>query len=245
MTLAIIGGTGLDQWPDVTVIGKQEHHGVWGAASGAVQSGMLAGQEILFLPRHGAAHDIPPHRVNYRANIDALRAAGATRIVGVAAVGSISMKFAPGSLAVPEQLIDYSWGRESTFFDGVHEPLQHIEFTEPYDENLRSELLEASERCGVKIADQGTYAVTQGPRLETAAEIRRLAQDGCSMVGMTGMPEAALAKERDIPYACLAFSVNWAAGLADGDIHAQIHECIEQGTAQIRQVLTALVSRKG
>lgn len=241
MTLAIIGGTGLDQWSGATLLTEEGQKTAWGDASAPVQRGEIAGVEVLFLPRHGSAHDIPPHRVNYRANIDALRAAGASRIIGVAAVGGIAPKFAPGMVALPQQLIDYSYGREATFFDGVQEPLQHVEFTQPYHPELRQALLAAAKKAMVPIADEGIYGVTQGPRLETAAEIQRMARDGCTMVGMTGMPEAVLAKERDMPYACLAFSVNWAAGLGEGGIHDQIEQSIAEGGQKIRAIVMAFL----
>jgi purine nucleoside phosphorylase len=197
--------------------------------------------EMVYLARHGAAADIPPHRVNYRANIWALRQRGVDAIIGLNAVGGISSAAWPGRLVVPHQLIDYTWGREQTFFDGTVEALRHIEFDPPFTEEVRAQLAAAARHAGIDLLDHATYGVTQGPRLETAAEIDRLAADGCDIVGMTAMPEAALAREVEAPYAICAVVVNRAAGRLPpgGSIHGQLAANLAQGADQLRRLLDA------
>jgi len=207
--LAIIGGSSLTRLTALEAPRRVEVATPYGAPSGPLVFGRLAQREVMFIARHGEPHHLPPHAINYRANLRALRDQGATSIIAVATVGGITSEFQPGAVALPDQIIDYTWGRASTFFD---DRVKHIDFTQPYDEALRARILQAAQRTGVDLHDGGTYAATQGPRLETAAEIRRLARDGADMVGMTGMPEAALARELDLPYAALALVVNAAAG---------------------------------
>jgi len=203
--------------------------------------GRIGETPVLFLARHGEGHRLPPHRVNYRANLWALHAAGAERVVGLASVGGIARHLGPRSFAVPDQLIDYTRGRDHTFHDGESGPVVHVDFTDPYCQALRGALLGACRRAGVPAADGGTYGTTQGPRLETKAEIARMERDGCDLVGMTGMPEAALARELGLRYATLAFVVNWAAGkgagvIAMSEIEAHLAYC----TGQVEAILTAL-----
>lgn len=209
---AIIGGTGLANFPEFEVTEQVVAETHWGLPSGPVCIGQLAGQPALFLSRHGINADIPPHRVNYRANIAALVELGATHVFAYNAVGGIDSAMPAGSLVVPQQIIDYTWGREHTYSDGGAAELCHVDFSMPYDESLRNILLTAAKKCGHDIVGYGVYGATQGPRLESAAEILRLEGDGCHLVGMTGMPEAALAREKALPYACLALVVNPAAG---------------------------------
>lgn len=184
-------------------------------------------EEVLFLPRHGFKHSVPPHQINYRANIWALKHLGVTQIIAINAVGGITSTLKPGTFIVPHQLIDYTSNREMTFFDELSGNVNHVDFTEPYTESLRSLILNAARDVNSKsgpkasIVSQGCYACTQGPRLETAAEIKRLAADGCDIVGMTGMPEASLAREAELDYACFAFVVNLAAGVGSGSIKFQ------------------------
>jgi purine nucleoside phosphorylase len=182
----------------------------------------MGGSLAWVLPRHGANNDIPAHMINYRANIALLGQLGVRRIVGLNTVGVITSVCRPGQLAVPRQLIDYTWGRQGSYFDGGPDGLRHIEFTEPFAAGLRSALLSAAGRAGVTCADGGVYAVVQGPRLETAAEVDRLERDGADFVGMTALPEAALAAELGIEYACVALAVNAAAGRGHGSIHANV-----------------------
>lgn len=241
--LAIIGGSGFYTPGDDFEL--EEQFGpttAYGETSADVLRGRWRGAGILFLPRHGPGHRIPPHLVNYRANLRALADAGATRIVAINAVGGISDDMPPLTLATPDQIIDYSSGREHSFSDGSGDSVLHADFTHPYSERLRAAIAAAAGRAGLPLLTSGTYACTNGPRLETAAEVRRLARDGCSMVGMTGMPEAALARELDIDYASLALVVNWAAGVrADHISMPEILQNLEQGVARVRAVLRALV----
>ena len=210
--LAIIGGSSLDCLAALEVEQRVEIETPYGMPSGPLVCGRLHGHHVIFLARHGENHRLPPHRINYRANLWALHAQQATRIVAVATVGGISADFQPGALAVPDQIIDYTWGRASTFFEGEDGVVKHIDFTQPYDATLRTGMLRAAQRAGEAVHAGGVYAATQGPRLESAAEICRLVRDGAHMVGMTGMPEAVLARELDLPYATLALVVNAAAG---------------------------------
>lgn len=235
--VAVIGGTGMNQWPGLVVKERLLVETPYGAPSAPLLVGKVYGVKAVFLARHGEGHKLPPHGINYRANLWALKHAGVQAVVAIAAVGAIAPWLPPGAVAVPDDLIDYTWGRDHTYSDGAHAELKHVEFTEPYSARVRRELLHAAVAARVDIAEAGVMGVTQGPRLESTAEIRRLKRDGCDMVGMTGMPEAGLARELDLDYASLAVSVNWAAGLGSGDIHGEIHESIENGMAKVRAIL--------
>lgn len=210
--IAIIGGSGLNQLSNLDITRREVVRTPYGDPSGALLFGHLCDQQTVFIARHGYGHTIPPHAVNYRANIWALKNAGAEAIISVASVGGIPDHLGPGVLMVPDQIIDYTWGRKATYYDGEETPVVHIDFTEPYDATLRSRILEAAQRANEAIVDGGTYAATQGPRLETAAEVTRLERDGAHAIGMTGMPEAVLARELGIPYAAILVVVNHAAG---------------------------------
>jgi 5'-methylthioinosine phosphorylase len=214
MSTAIIGGSGLDALPGLQPIAEHLVEGPWGEPSDTVLEGEFQGRRVLFLPRHGRQHHLAPHRINYRANLWALKQLGAARIYAFAAVGGISAAMAPRRLVLPHQIIDYTTGRDTSFFDGSDGPVDHIDFTEPYSDELRQHLLSTGLDLGLDLIPLAVYGITQGPRLETAAEIERMARDGCDLVGMTGMPEAALARELEIPYACCALVANWAAGRA-------------------------------
>jgi 5'-deoxy-5'-methylthioadenosine phosphorylase len=238
--IAVIGGTGMNTWPGLEVLERLEVATAYGQPSAPLLRGRIAGTEALFLARHGEGHKIPPHAINYRANVQALADAGVTQVIAIAAVGAIAPWFAPGEIALPEDVLDYTWGRAHTYSDGMPgSPLEHVELAQPYAPRLRAALQAAAAAQGVTVSGAGVMAVTQGPRLETPAEIRRLQRDGADMVGMTGMPEAALAAESKLSYACLAVSVNWAAGLspAGAGIHDEIHASIEAGMAKVRTVL--------
>jgi 5'-methylthioinosine phosphorylase len=220
--IAIIGGSGFTALAGAPVPRETSLDTPFGLTSAPIARGALGGREVLFLPRHGVGHSIPPHGINYRANLWALKRAGASHVVALAASGGIGAAFGPRALAVPDQLIDYTYGRAQTYYDGAGEgpgaAVVHIDFTQPYCCTLRLALLQAGRASGLDPIDGGTYAAVQGPRLETAAEVLRLERDGCHLVGMTGMPEAALARELGLSYACAAFVVNWAAGKAPGEI---------------------------
>jgi 5'-deoxy-5'-methylthioadenosine phosphorylase len=242
-TLAILGGTGLDALGILQLDKREVVHTPFGEPSGPITRGRLFGQDVLFLPRHGYDHHLPPHQINYRANLWALREAGARNVLAVAAVGGIRADMGPGRLVIPNQIIDYTWGRTSTFFQDNPEQVTHIDFTEPYCDELRQHLLSAAIAGNIDVVDGGTYAATQGPRLETAAEIARLERDGCHLVGMTGMPEAALARELELCYACCAVVANWAAGKTEGVITmADIDENLKGGMQQVGNLLEALIS---
>jgi 5'-methylthioinosine phosphorylase len=213
--LAVIGGTGLYQLAGLTDSARRAVETPFGAPSGDVVLGTLHGLRLAFLARHGEAHDVLPHRVNYRANVWALHALGARRVLGVNAVGGIRADMGPRAIVVPDQLIDYTHGRASSFCDVEGAAVRHVDFSEPYSAGLRRDLLAAAARADVAAIDGGCYGATQGPRLETRAEIERMRRDGCDLVGMTGMPEAVLARELDVDYACLALVANWAAGCGD------------------------------
>ena len=212
---AIIGGSGLTQLASLTITRREVMRTPYGEPSGALTFGTLAGAPIVFLARHGYGHTIPPHEINFRANLWALKEAGITQVIAVASVGGIRDYFGPGTLVVPDQIIDYSYGRKHTYFEGPDAAVTHIDFTWPYSNSLRARLLEAARAARETVHDGGVYGNTQGPRLESAAEIARLERDGCDLVGMTGMPEAALARELGLEYACLAVVVNHSAGKGD------------------------------
>lgn len=245
--LAVIGGTGLNRLAGLEILAEHAVETPFGSPSHSIVEGRHGGHACLFLARHGVPHHIPPHCINYRANLWALRELGADAVLGVNAVGGIGAGLVPGRLVVPDQLIDYTWGREHTYFDGVDDSgelagLEHIDFTEPYEPALRGRLLRAAQGLALDCATTGTYGVTQGPRLETAAEIRRLERDGCDVVGMTGLPEAALAAELGLPYASLCMVVNPAAGLGDGPITLEsMQVALEQGSRQFEALLSALL----
>ena len=207
--------------------------------------GEIAGQQVVFLPRHGEQHTIPPHKINYRANMWALHQQGVDHIIAVAAVGGIRADLAPSVLAVPDQIIDYTYGREQSFFSDDFSVDKHIDFSYPYDPTLRQKIMQAAKQQNIDIVDGGTYGATQGPRLETAAEIQRMAQDGCAMVGMTGMPEACLARELNIAYATCALMVNWGAGIGDGVITmAQIEHTLAKGMDDVKAILKAIIQQQ-
>lgn len=234
-TLAIIGGTGLDSLGVLDIHKREVIETPYGAPSGAITRGNLFEKEVLFLPRHGYNHSYPPHKINYRANLWALRELGADEIISIAAVGGISKDMSPSRLVIPDQIIDYTWGRASTFFEGDNDDVVHIDFTRPYCDELRQQLIKAAKSTNIEVIEHGTYGAAQGPRLETAAEITRMERDGCDIVGMTGMPEASLAREIGLCYAGCAIVANWAAGKGDGEIS------MEEINANIAKGLTSLV----
>ena len=244
--LAIIGGSGLSRLAALEVTERRAARTPYGEPSGALMFGRIVGKPVLFLARHGYGHTIAPHEVNYRANIWALRDAGATRIVSVASVGGIRVDYGPGVLVVPHQLIDYTWGRASTFFEGPDQAVTHIDFTHPYSEAVRQALLQAATDCSERVFDNGVYAATQGPRLETAAEINRLERDGADLVGMTAMPEASLARELGLEYGAIAVVVNYAAGRgtsAGGIDLVQIEAVLKQAMVRVRGIIESLLAR--
>jgi 5'-methylthioadenosine phosphorylase len=243
--LAIIGGTGLTQLDNLTITHRKVVRTPYGEASGALTFGNINGHEVIFLARHGYGHTIPPHRVNYLANIWALREHDASHIVSVASVGGIHPDLGPGTLVIPNQIIDYTYGRKNTYFDGAGLPVTHIDFTEPYCEEIRQHIMRACESANEPYVNQGVYACTQGPRLETAAEITRLERDGATMVGMTGMPEAVLARELGLRYAAIGVVINHAAGRGTSKIaiHGEeIQNTLNTSMSRVRNVIAHLVA---
>lgn len=210
--LAVIGGTGLYRLDGLEDVRTVQPHTPYGEPSGPVRIGTIDGQQVVFLARHGEEHSVPPHRINYRANLAALHALGARRVLALNTVGGIGDAYGPRVLACPDQIIDYTWGRISTLCEEPGTEVLHVDFGDPYTPALREHILQAAHQVGVQMVDGGCYGATQGPRLETKAEIERMRRDGCDLVGMTGMPEAALARELGLDYASIAIVANWAAG---------------------------------
>jgi 5'-methylthioinosine phosphorylase len=237
--IALIGGTGAMRIVPSEATTRGVVDTPYGPPSCPVMSWQSGMAQIDFIARHGPEGEIPPHRVNYRANVWALNEAAPDYILGINAVGGISSEATAGRLVFPAQIIDYTWGREHTYADGDGQSLQHIDFTQPVSEALRSRLVDQARSLGLDCLDGGTYGVTQGPRLETAAEIDRMERDGCSLVGMTAMPEASLARELNADYVICAVVVNRAAGRGT-DIHAEILASLEAGMAQVQRLLDAL-----
>ena len=236
--IAVIGGTGLTSLAGVELTETREVNTPYGSPSSALSFGYFGDKEIIFLPRHGNPHTIPPHKINYRANIHALKENDVKNIIAINTVGGIASEMYPERIVIPEQIIDYTTGRNHTFFEDKLNEVTHIDFTNPYSAALREQLTNNPVILDLNVFVGGVYAATQGPRLETAAEIDKLERDGCDIVGMTGMPEAALARELNINYACLALVVNWAAGKTDDEITmAVIERHLEQGMGKIKQVL--------
>ncbi len=246
--LAIIGGTGLTQLDNLNITKRLIVRTPYGEPSQPLIFGEIAGREVVFLARHGNGHTIPPHEVNYRANIYALHLQGVTEIAAVATVGGIHPDLTPGIIALPHQIIDYTHGRKNTFYDGIELPVKHIDFTEPYCPKLRAKWQKAAAGIGEPLVDKGVYATMQGPRLETAAEINRLEHDGATMVGMTGMPEAALARELSISYAAICPVANHAAGRGDS-LHSIQYEDVmvklNETMVRVRNLIAALVKQNG
>ena len=243
--LAVIGGSGLAGLGQMKVIRRQIARTPFGEPSGPLVFGEMQGASMLFLARHGPGHILAPHRVNYRANIWALKEAGATDIIAVAAVGGMAADVGPGIVVVPDQIIDYTYGREHTYSDGSDRTVMHVDFTRPYSDELRDVVLKAAQDAGEPVVPSGVYGATQGPRLETAAEITRMARDGATLVGMTGMPEAALARELSLRYAHLCVVSNWAAGCADSErtiSHAQIEATLDHSIGRVQKIIAALAA---
>jgi len=237
--VAIIGGSGLTRLKNLEITRREVVRTPHGEPSAPMVFGQLSGREVLFLPRHGAGHTIPPHEVNYRANLWAIHNAGIDKVIAINAVGGVTPGFqAPGTLAVPDQIIDYTSGRAHTFFGSDAGQVTHVDFTHPYCESLRLILIDAATRAKLAVQTQGCYGATQGPRFESAAEVTRLERDGCDMVGMTGMPEAGLARELELCYASVAVVVNPAAGKIRDDISLkEIEKQLEAGMTKVRSLL--------
>ncbi len=246
--IAIIGGSGLTRLANLEITQRRIVRTPYGEPSGPLTFGRIGAADAVFLARHGYGHTLPPHEINYRANLWALHAQGVKEVISVCTVGGIAAHLGAGTLVVPDQIIDYTWGRPSTYFEGTEQPVTHIDFTYPYAEDLRRKAMAAARDVGMEVADGGTYAAVQGPRLETKAEIDRLERDGASMVGMTGMPEAALARELGLAYAAIAVVVNPAAGRgasARAIALDDIGRVLEESMAKVRMIVAKLVESHG
>jgi 5'-methylthioinosine phosphorylase len=247
MTYAIIGGSGLYKFEGLEIIAHKSISTAFGDPSDQVTAGKLQGKTVYFLPRHGTKHHLPPHKVNYRANLFALKSLGVERVIAVNAVGGVVNTLVAGDIVIPDQIIDYTYGREHTFSDGLDNgvvtgKVEHIDFTDPFDCALRQHIISAADKISLPIVRQGVYGCTQGPRLETAAEIKRLANDGCTLVGMTAMPEAALAREIGLPYASISIVANLAAGLSDIPLTVEdIHAVVTKGLEKIQRLIQATI----
>ncbi|MFC1665633.1 S-methyl-5'-thioinosine phosphorylase [Pseudomonadota bacterium] len=237
-SIGVIGGSGLSKYLGLDIISSEIVQTPYGEPSAPLVIGQLAGQEIAFLPRHGHGHTIPPHLVNYRANIWVLKNAGVENVISVAAVGSMRSELVSGELAIPTQIIDYTYSRNQTFFDGETDPVTHVDFTQPYCQKLIDVFDKAAKTIQIDLPIGCVYAATQGPRFESAAEVRKLINDGAHIVGMTGMPEVVLARELELCYATIAVIVNPAAGLSDGKIDlSEIEAMLIKGTEKARTLI--------
>jgi 5'-methylthioinosine phosphorylase len=246
--IGIIGGTGLQNIDALNKIRESFIDTPYGKPSDKVVVGKLENRDVVFLPRHGNEHTVPPHLINYRANIYALKSLGIEAIIAVATVGSIPNLIKPGSIVIPHQIIDYTYGREHTYYDGITKPVSHIDFTNPYNSKLRKLLCANTSLKDINFVKEGVYAAVQGPRLETAAEIDRYEKDGATIVGMTGMPETSLAKELGIPYAAICPVANFAAGRVsskDGISHEEINEQSEMMSLNVSEYLKVVIEAYG
>ncbi|MCP4186247.1 MAG: S-methyl-5'-thioinosine phosphorylase [Gammaproteobacteria bacterium] len=236
---AVIGGSGLYSLDEEFEIETAELRDTpYGQTSAELQIGKWHGNPVAFLPRHGRDHQIPPHKINYRANLWALQSVGVSHIIAANAVGGIDSRYTPQVLGLPDQIIDYTNNREHTFSDGDNNQVQHVDFSWPYSGTLRDSIKISAQRRDIDLIDGGVYGCSNGPRLESAAEIRKMKADGCSMIGMTGMPEAGLARELSIQYAAIALVVNWCAGIEDREITMdEINHVLHQGVGRIRQLI--------
>ncbi len=242
--IAIIGGTGVSNMPGMTLSHREMVKTIYGAPSSPLIHGSINDCDVIFLARHGGRHTIPPHMVNYRANIKALSEIGVTHVIALAAVGGIADECVDQSIVIPDQIIDYTYERSHTFHGAKHDKFEHIDFTEPYSAHIRKQLITVAGSLNLPLVPQGVYGATQGPRLETAAEIRRMENDGCTIVGMTGMPEASLARELGIEYACCAMVVNRAPGKVDTGISfSDIEKNLKGGVAHVQKLITQVLAK--
>lgn len=240
--IGIIGGSGLYDPKIMTDIVEDRIKTPFGEIS--VFRGRYGSRELVFLPRHGAGHTVPPHLVNYRANIWGLRALGVERIIATAAVGSLRRRLRPGDTVVIDQFLDFTKSRPMTFFDGGEHGVVHIDYTEPYCGEVRRSLLSAAHDAGLRAHDGGCYACMEGPRFETPAEIRMLDRLGADVVGMTSVPEVVLAREAGICYGTAAMVTNFAAGMAGQALsHQEVLDLMAANTAKLRRLLTGAVDR--
>jgi len=235
---AVIAGSGFQSFGE----NAEEHRvtTVFGDPSSPLRELKYGDRTVYLLARHGDGLLIPPHRINYRANLAALKALAVEGIIAINTIGVITAGQHPGEISIPGQIIDYTYGRDHSIHDGDSASLDHIEFTEPFSERLRREICAAAENSGIPVHDGGVYAATQGPRLETTAEVNRLERDGADYIGMTAMPEASLARELDMEYACLSLIVNYAAGRGEKAIHSDIEASTVTARTQAMKILQGI-----
>lgn len=236
MKVAIIGGTGVYDPAILTNTREIKVETPYGEVRPTV--GEYNGVEVAFLPRHGAGHTVPPHRINYRANIWGLRRLGVKRILATTAVGSVNPEMRPGEMVIIDQFLDFTKGRPSTFFEGGPDGVIHVDYTEPYCPQVRAVIRKAATELGYKLHDQGVYVCTEGPRFETPAEIRMFAKLGGDLVGMTNVPEVVLAREAGICYATISMVTNYAAGIAAGPLtHEEVVALMAENNERLKQLL--------
>jgi 5'-methylthioinosine phosphorylase len=237
--IGVIGGSAFSEIKNLDLCNRVEVETPYGKPSSPFVEGSINGHDILFLHRHGLNHSIAPHDINYRANLWALRERGVKHVIATAAVGGITEHMSPMTLMTPDQVIDYTYGREHTYNHPDRGSVDHVDFTWPYDGDLRTLFSKAAVNLGMPFISRGTYGAVQGPRLESSAEIRRMEQDGCDIVGMTGMPEAGLARELGLSYATIAVVVNWAAGKGNqaSISHDEMNSNIKIGMINIHKLL--------
>lgn len=238
MRLAIIGGTGVYD-PEILLNVREERVGTpYGDVE--VKLGRCGGREVAFLARHGWEHSIPPHKINYRANIWALRELGASRVIATSAVGSLRKEMAPGDFVILDQFLDFTKGREATFFDG--EGFKHLDYTEPYCPQVREAIIVSARALSFRVHERGCYVSTEGPRFETAAEIRAYAILGGDVVGMTNVPEVVLAREAGLCYGAVAMVTNYAAGISPNPLtHEEVVEVMKQNSERLKGLLVQAI----
>ncbi len=234
--IGVIGGSGVYEIEGVVIKETRKLSTPFGDPSDSYMIGEISGMQIAFLPRHGSPHHIAPHKINYRANIWGFKELSAERIISINAVGGINKKMRLGDVVVPDQIIDLTEGRESTFYD--MEEIVHVDFTEPYCSEVRSSIFSAGKKAGIKLIKRATYVSVNGPRLETAAEIKAFSLLGADVVGMTGMPEAILARELEICFAGIAVITNYAAGISKTRLTAtEVVDKMRESTRKIKLLL--------
>ena len=234
--IGLIAGTGFYDLPALKDGESRELDTLYGKAQ--IRSGEWNGARLIFLTRHGVGHSIPPHLINYRANIKAMKDLGVEQIIAINVVGGINPKLSPGDLCLIDEFIDFTSGRQHTFSDGSKPSVQHVDLTRPYDAKIQSALRQSAKESGILLHENGVYAGFNGPRFETPSEIRLAALAGATVVGMTGCPEVSLARELGIAYASIALVVNPAAGLSEVEITMdEINKALDLGKSKALTVI--------